>query len=58
MSEKLKPCPFCGSLAYYFHSDDDDIKDVVMCVKCRANIYGKGRKKIIDAWNTRTEVKS
>lgn len=61
MSEKLKPCPFCGN-------DNIDIIQYckngirIFCLKCHAKFEGKVRKfslewiknQLIKQWNTRT----
>lgn len=50
MSEKLKPCPFCGGEAVY----DRDWKDV-QCRVCNARIANNFQRKkdAVEAWNTR-----
>ena len=51
MSEKLKPCPFCGSsnttLDYYEISCPQELGTIVVCNDC-----GASAKSIVD-WNTR-----
>ena len=50
MSEKLKPCPFCGGEAVY----DRDWKGV-QCRVCNARIANNFQRKkdAVEAWNTR-----
>jgi len=61
--EKLKPCPFCGSIAVY-HRDEQgiDIEDMVVapnvmhfvwCDECRAVMSADSEEKVIKAWNRR-----
>lgn len=61
MTEEIKPCPFCGSEAYYSYEDGTW---VVRCFGCYAQIskpiftYGKanmikGRSEVIQMWNKR-----
>ena len=52
MTDKLKPCPFCGGEArrYYGHMDCYGIT----CKKCSAKIYGYANKaSAARAWNRR-----
>ena len=60
MSEKLKPCPFCGGEAYL--EPASDTPSIVICMKCGAR--GKwfevskhycSDEKAIEAWNRRTD---
>ena len=56
MTEKLKPCPFCGGKAVYssitfLHGDD---QCHVECEKCGFTTENfKTRYDAIDAWNRR-----
>ncbi len=51
MSEKLKPCPFCGSKAYLIVNKKNG-KAVALCRKCptETNIFPNIRKAV-EAWN-------
>ena len=58
----LKPCPFCGfsanvlSISKPRKSQFDKLETdhyEVRCVKCTANVRGKYRGKVIEAWNRR-----
>ena len=55
MSDKLKPCPFCGGNAVYIEKRDIFISKFVTCAKCgietRRNYLRKD--KAIEHWNTR-----
>lgn len=55
MSDKLKPCPFCGGEAKFFEDKDYQIYSVT-CTECDAgtNAYGIEQDAII-AWNRRIE---
>lgn len=58
MSEKLKPCPFCGGKAefviYWGGFTARRFISVVRCTKCRANSgEWKQKPKAIKAWNRR-----
>lgn len=55
MTNKLKPCPFCGreNLIIIF---DDYNNSAVFCNKCGAEGPLKGTEEgAIEAWNRRTE---
>ena len=53
MSEELKPCPFCGSIALDAYTDDDE-QNSVCCMGCWSS---SGRRKTEEeaaaVWNTR-----
>ena len=55
MSEKLKPCPFCGGEAMereatYYHNT----RYYIQCTKCGAgSAFSLSEQGAIDAWNTR-----
>lgn len=53
MSDKLKPCPFCGGEAKLFEDKDYQIYSVT-CTECDAgtNAYGI-EQDAIEAWNGR-----
>jgi len=55
MSEKLKPCPFCGRKATLWPMRD---YESVFCENCGAtfeeNVTGRDTDAQIKAWNTRT----
>ena len=59
MSEKLKPCPFCGSSNVdWFRSFGDPSTNEnivnVQCINCGAQGASKlGEKNAIDVWNKR-----
>lgn len=59
MTEKLKPCPFCGGLALMTHDEEDPKFDTeIYCINCGASIreIGEGnKKKAIAKWNRRAE---
>lgn len=52
MSDKLKPCPFCGGESRLIgHSPYS-----ITCCKCRATtVFCNTPEKAIDAWNNRVE---
>ena len=62
MSEKLKPCPFCGGeaeLIQHHERDNEYYSYFVHCKKCVIRTtYLQSAKKVIAAWNTRTEAQS
>lgn len=52
MSDKLKPCPFCGGEAIV--DGCDDTLWSVICEKCNASIdYNETKHDAIIAWNSR-----
>ena len=54
MSDKLKPCPFCGGKAIV--SGCDDTLWSVICKKCAASIdYNETKQEAIESWNLRIE---
>ena len=57
MSEKLKPCPFCGSEAKLFEVCG---LYIVKCKNPRCGIKHEAFRKgeVISMWNTRAEDKS
>ena len=57
---KLKPCPFCGGLAYPMHhpsTDKDDEYYLVMCMYCFARTVGETVGETNEAWNRRATEK-
>jgi len=56
MSEKLKPCPFCGSKRIEIASNIQK-GNFVYCTNCKASTNIAFRKEdAIYLWNKRTEV--
>lgn len=54
MSNKLKPCPFCGGEAII--DGCDDTLWIVICKECNASIgYKETKEEAIEAWNRRIE---
>lgn len=54
MSDKLKPCPFCGGEAII--DGCDETLWITICKKCNASIgYKETECEAIDAWNSRVE---
>ena len=54
MSDKLKPCPFCGGEAII--DGCDDTLWIVICKECNASIgYKETKEEAIEAWNKRIE---
>ena len=52
----LKPCPFCGGLAYVTPMHITEKIYMVRCWKCKAIVSFEGneaKKKCIEAWNRR-----
>ena len=59
MSDKLKPCPFCGSeditIGYCLRGDKTR-EAYIECIECGASGYPYTKeKKAIDAWNRRAK---
>lgn len=48
MTDKLKPCPFCGGEAYAHHD-----APIIECETCKVAMED-GRGSRFDKWNTRT----
>lgn len=60
MSEELKPCPFCGSAAYYTESVNGNSMVYVGCSPCGVHFKALRTpngltKDIVTAWNTRND---
>lgn len=69
MSNKLKPCPFCGSdVDFFIHLADDSgyTELIIDCKECSATMYilvysdkeidiEKAKEEMFTAWNTRVE---
>ena len=50
MTEKLKPCPFCGSENVRFESE----KHAVVCMRCKARgSLAPTEDMVLDMWNAR-----
>lgn len=61
MSDKLKPCPFCGGEAILRMQNADYIPDMyaVECHSCKyITDFYTNSGKAIEAWNRRAEVKA
>ena len=66
MSQKLKPCPFCGGRAKVRRWLDSHVfslfrpSKISYCVQCRqcgiTTEWINDRKTVIDLWNQRVEV--
>ena len=61
MSEKLKPCPFCGKKIHICRSLDRTAITSFFCQGCGAMVkfprHGKDSASLLEAWNSRAEVK-
>lgn len=60
MSEKLKPCPFCGSKAKFSPAGFGEvgfkcISGFAECKKCNAMVFAETKAEAIEKWNTRAE---
>ena len=56
MSEKLKPCPFCGGEGVVYGFSDYDYRRVI-CKDCGGSTeYSDTREKAIEAWNRRVNT--
>lgn len=59
MSEKLKPCPFCGEVDILGEITETDFKEIpiniarIFCSGCGVEIRRGDLQKCIDAWNRR-----
>lgn len=51
MSEKLKPCPFCGAEAEEVLGST---RWIIRCTVCRAEIRGTHREMNVKNWDRRT----
>lgn len=59
MKNKLKPCPFCGSIKIYYskptaYGTPARWFSGVSCTECGAEVTGRD-DKAIEAWNRRAE---
>ena len=56
MTEKLKPCPFCGATPKMFVNNDKEHTCYIECVCCfvRTDDYFD-RKYLVKDWNSRAE---
>lgn len=60
MSEKLKPCPFCGGKAEMFELDQDEPANaggsVIQCSVCQASsaVEFGTKETLVERWNRRT----
>lgn len=58
MSEKLKPCPFCGGEAEIIHIDEGENAggSCVCCTQCLAssNVEFEFKENFVSNWNRRT----
>ena len=64
MSDKLKPCPFCGELEDLQWQEGDDESNYtggyvwVNCPVCDCNgPKGETQRETVELWNRRAEVK-
>lgn len=59
MTEKIKPCPFCGSNKVYVHSDCRSVM-YIQCSACRANVYiyppDEDKTQLFQKWNRRSII--
>lgn len=56
MTDKLKPCPFCGSYDIDYNDSKDFYKTSrVYCLNCSASVVFYDVKEAIKAWNARVE---
>ena len=59
MSEALKPCPFCGSVAEIIHitGGENEGGSCVSCTQCQAssNVEFEFKENFVSNWNRRAE---
>lgn len=56
MSDKLKPCPFCGEEVHYIALYTyGEIEWTVRCTKCHFGMPAEDFKEARDKWNQRAE---
>ena len=61
MTDELKPCPFCGGEAKYYHRDDDSGWSNTDWVSCSGDCGAstcmhETKEQAVSAWNTRTDL--
>ena len=60
MSEKPKPCPFCGAEAIVYHREDTEGADIRcsgrFCILCYGLDLWIDQDEAIRLWNKRTEA--
>ena len=52
-TEKLKPCPFCGSKAKLTHFKWTEVIHSVNCTNCEIELESLDEAELINRWNTR-----
>ena len=55
MTEKLKPCPFCGMPAVMHNENGIDTLYYVSCSCCAAHSNTGTQEEVTDAWNRRAD---
>lgn len=59
VSDKLRPCPFCGGIPFIEVLDDKEVAVLISCSKCGCSFVSYHHEDdAVNEWNTRIGVDS